>query len=71
MQIHPNTAWQLWQVERSEQLTRAARRQHRRNWLRRNDQKGPRGSYEPRRAPTGTNVLPSAWRRLIAPARRP
>jgi hypothetical protein len=44
MQFHPNTAWQLWQVERSEQLSRTARRRAIRNRLRREDQKGPRGS---------------------------
>jgi hypothetical protein len=58
MYIHPSTAWQLWEAERTERLAQA-RRQHRRKWLRRNDQKGPRGSYEPRRAPTETNVIPS------------
>jgi len=59
MQFHPNTAWQLWQVERSEQLGRTARRRAIRNRQRRDDQKGPRGSYEPRRAPTDTSVIPS------------
>jgi hypothetical protein len=58
MYIHPSTAWQLWEAERTERLTQA-RLQHRRKWLRRNGQKGPRGSYEPRRAPTETNVIPS------------
>jgi hypothetical protein len=59
MQIHPTTAWQLWEAERGQRLATAARRQHGRSRLRRKDQKGPRGSYEPRRAPTDTNVMPS------------
>jgi hypothetical protein len=59
MQFHPNTAWQLWQVERNEQLGRTARRRAIRNRQRHDDQKGPRGSYAPRRAPTETNVMPS------------
>ena len=59
MQFHPNTAWQLWQVERNQRSGLAARRRAIRNPQRRDDQKGPRGSYEPRRAPTETNVMPS------------
>jgi hypothetical protein len=59
MQFHPNTAWQLWQVEHSERAGLAARRRVIRNQQRRDDQKGPRGSYEPRRAPTETSTMPS------------
>jgi hypothetical protein len=58
MYMHPSTAWQLWEAERSERLA-YARCRNRRKWLARNTQKGPRGSYEPRRAPTDTNVMPS------------
>ena len=59
MQFNPNTAWQLWQVERNHRAALPTRRRQERSLLRRQDQKGPRGSYEPRRAPTDTNVMPS------------
>ena len=59
MQLNPNTAWQLWQVERCDRSGLATRRRQVRKLLRRDDQKGPRGSYEPRRAPTETKVIPS------------
>jgi hypothetical protein len=58
MQFNPNTAWQLWQVERFDRSELPTRRRAR-TLLRRGDQKGPRGSYEPRRAPTETKVMPS------------
>jgi hypothetical protein len=59
MQFNPNTAWQLWQVERHDRSALPTRRSGVRSLLRRDDQKGPGGSYEPRRAPTETNVMPS------------
>jgi hypothetical protein len=59
MQFNPNTAWQLWQVEQNQRLGLPTARRQVRDELRPDDQKGPRGSYEPRRAPTDTNVIPS------------
>jgi hypothetical protein len=59
MQFNPNTAWQLWQVEQNQRSGLPTTRRQVRDLLRREDRKGPRGSVDPRRAPTDTNVIPS------------